>query len=265
MRNKYNILIFGGVDTFTMNFIDTIVDGRHNIYWINLKRDKYLYDVEERNIPTGVQKIYMISESKENIYLQENLLKEINPDIIIDFDWMYRDERTEFFRKNVLYKMHLSKYVMVSSYKISLVEDNMNNKLIESNQYELDVIRNFNKWVIYRLPEIACKEFNSNVIFNNLQKSMLEINNFTYSENISYPFIHKSDAIDIIRGTFVKGNGLYKIPPAKYYSLHSFFNGKINIEYSIVKNPYKLKCDFDNKRFSRYIKTDPVISIRNVI
>lgn len=256
LRNKYSILVFGGLDTIAIDYVNSMVAGRHDVNQIFLSQ-KYKYNLDySKTIPQTLKKFFIISD--KDYQSQIELVKELDPDIILDLETNDNYQNNQF-RHEVLNKFSNSKYVLLSSYLI----DQYNQVYTDTRighylDREAFVTMNFRTYQIYRFPEIIGRGF-STKFYDNIYASK-DIQTIYKEYNIKYPFIHEDDVLQILRNSLIRFEGVCNIQPYGYYQIQDLLNTKV--EYTYNK---QVKIQYNpSDQFKTFIRRNPKDAIDKV-
>ena len=109
----------------------------------------------------------------------------------------------------------------------------------------------FQRYQIYRVPEIIGRNFSTRFYDNICQSSTVKKIHKEY--NIKYPFIHEDDVSQIIRQNLIRFEGVSNIKPYTHYSLNDLIDNEVVYsDPQVRKINYKYSHNFDN-----FIITNP--------
>lgn len=255
-RNKYSILVFGGFDTIAINYIKSLVAGRHHINWIVISQ-RYEYNLDyDKSIPQGLQNFFIINDYD---YPQQiELVKELDPDIILDLETNDNYQNNQF-RKNVLSRFTDSKYALLSSYLINSYNGVYTDKrLTHFFDREAFVVRHFRNYFIYRFPEIIGSGF-STQFYDKICASK-DLDKIYMEFNIKYPFIHEDDVSQILRNSLIRYEGVCDIQPYDYYQIQDLIDN--TVIYTDSK-PRIIQYR-PSQKFKSLVKKDPRLAVSSV-
>lgn len=255
-RNKYSILIFGGLDTIAIDFIKSLVAGRHYYNWIILSQD-FTYSLDyNKSIPQGLQNFFIINDYDYPQQIQ--LVKELNPDIILDLETNDNYQNNQF-RENVLNKFANSKYVLLSSYLINSYNKIYTDKRLQHFfERETFTVRYFRNYAIYRFPEIIGNGFSTK--FYDEIYAQQDLDKIYMEFNIKYPFIHEDDVLQILRYGLIRYEGVFDIQPYSYYQIQDLVDNTV-----VYTNNKPVKIQYrPSQEFKSFIRKDPRLAVQNV-